>query len=160
MGAPKLHLQKAGALRKGTHKAGIRGARQQGVHQALHLGLEGVSALFGQGGALRPQGVAPCGLLQVPDQIVELAVLLLLGGDGGGRGAAGKGQRQGQQQAEDASSHGSPSFTWGQRTVNTAPPPDRLAAEILPPRFSRVSRTMESPRPVPPAARERALSTR
>ena len=48
----------------------------------------------------------------------------------------------------------------GQRTVNTAPPSGRLAAETVPPRFITVSCTMDNPKPVPPAARDRALSTR
>ena len=67
-----------------------------------------------------------------------------------------------------AQQHGNPSLfhVWpppsrqGQRTVKTAPPPGRLAASTVPPRFSTVSLTMANPRPVPPAARDRALSTR
>ena len=54
----------------------------------------------------------------------------------------------------------SPPSAAGHRTVNTDPPPERLAASTVPPRRFTVSLTMDRPRPVPPAARDRALSTR
>ena len=109
---------------------------------------------------LRPQGIAARGVGQIRLQEIEV-VCLALAGNAGLSPAEGR-QKGGAQQ------HGNPSLfhVWpppsrqGQRTVKTAPPPGRLAASTVPPRFSTVSLTMANPRPVPPAARDRALSTR
>ena len=52
------------------------------------------------------------------------------------------------------------SFWMGSRTVKQVPFPSRRWAVTSPPWRRAVSRTIERPNPVPPAARERALSTR
>ena len=44
--------------------------------------------------------------------------------------------------------------------VNVVPLPSSLEALIVPPWSSTICLTMDSPSPVPPVARERALSTR
>ena len=51
-------------------------------------------------------------------------------------------------------------YTTGSSTLNTAPPPSRLAAEILPPCASTSCRAMASPRPLPPRLRSRPRSAR
>ena len=75
----------------------------------------------------------------------------------------GEQQRKNEKREQErlSSSHVSPSLrTAGSRTVKQVPPPARALTAMLPPRRRTVSATMESPRPVPPAARERILSTR
>ena len=70
-------------------------------------------------------------------------------------------QQQGKEQREQAFHAVSPPCARGRRTVNTVPTPDwRCPTSMVPPRRSTVSRTMDRPRPVPPTARERFLSTR
>src|SRR5205085_12210892 len=48
----------------------------------------------------------------------------------------------------------------GMRRVKVEPVPGRLHSFTSPPWFAATCLTMASPRPVPPVARERALSTR
>ena len=77
--------------------------------------------------------------------------------------AAGKENRRCDDQRLHANRcfQGSPSHLYsGKRTVKRAPPCARLDASTVPPYFSTVSRTIARPSPVPPASRERALSTR
>ena len=69
----------------------------------------------------------------------------------GSQRGAGRPPRRGQEPS---------SSRQGQRAVNRDPPWTRFSAVTVPPRLLTVSLTMERPRPVPPAARERALSTR
>ena len=74
-------------------------------------------------------------------------------GRGGGRGRGEGGGHVG-------SARASPSRDSGMRTVNVLPVPGRLSTAMSPPwRFTECF-TMARPRPVPPLARERALSTR
>ena len=78
-------------------------------------------------------------------------------------GAAGKQQCQTKQQEKDPLFHSSASSrrARGSSTMNTVPLPDcRCWARMEPPRRRTVSLTMLRPRPVPPTARERFLSTR
>ena len=72
------------------------------------------------------------------------------------------GDRGRQQQGNDTLFHASsPLSASGRYTVNTVPTPFApWPAEMVPPRFSMVSFTMDSPSPVPPTSRERILSTR
>ena len=78
--------------------------------------------------------------------------------------AAGEQKEEGNSQGEKGPSHrGSPpssGVSQGKPTVNTLPSGSRRWAVTQPPWRRTVSRTMDRPRPVPPAARERALSTR
>ena len=109
-------------------------------------------------------GVAAIGVRQRPLQKIELIrrSLRLLPDSGRSHGAADDQQHQSAKRQHDPSfPHGSrPPSASGQRTMNTAPPPGALVAVTVPPRLCTVSCTMERPSPVPPAARERALSTR
>ena len=77
-------------------------------------------------------------------------------------GAQARRQRRRQQQGNDTLFHASsPLSASGRYTVNTVPTPFApWPAEMVPPRFSMVSFTMDSPSPVPPTSRERILSTR
>ena len=140
-----------------------------GLQQPLHHGPGQVQRLHVPAavndGGHSNNGVAaqaPLGILGKVRQVIELKGVSAVADGLVDDGTAGEHcERQSQQQSK-SSSHGVSSSRWarGQRTVNTAPPPGRLAASTVPPRRSTVSRTMDKPRPVPPAARERALSTR
>src|SRR5699024_9255998 len=93
----------------------------------------------------------------------QVAVIDLIRPAPGLPAAAGQeGPRQGSQEQEgkDTFHAGSPPSPTRKVTVNRLPPPSRGATAISPPWRRTASRAMDSPRPVPPAARERALSTR
>ena len=134
-------------------------AGQQLRHQPFRQGPGVPDLPILQRHRLRPQGVRPGRVVQVRHP--EVQVIGLAGGGVGPAQAQDQQQRGAQRRRDDTLSHRSPPPSrQGQRTVNTAPPPGRLAASTVPPRLLTVSLTMARPRPVPPAARERALSTR
>ena len=53
-----------------------------------------------------------------------------------------------------------PPHAAGNKIVNVDPRPNRLSTLIVPPILSTTCFTIDSPNPVPPTARDRALSTR
>ena len=156
---PELQVQQLHTLRQGA----LQLSRQRPCQQPLHYGLGSLLAVRilrqSQRRPHRPDAVAAPGLLlgnQVVDQRPLLPALRL------GRGGAGRQRQAGRQQPGDSPLHALSSFSaaLGRVTVNRVPPLGRLSARIAPPRRLTVSLTMLSPSPVPPAARERALSTR
>src|SRR5699024_4112830 len=136
---------------------GLR-AGDQPLHHRLRPLLQGGVLRQAQIRGLRTNGVAAAGLLrQVVDQIAAGSLLVL-----GDEAAGGQKQQRRQQRDQPLSSHGpssSPSRQ-GSVTINRVPPPGAPSARTTPPRRLTVSLTMLSPKPVPPAARDRALSTR
>ena len=149
----------------------IRGTNEQIKQNLIGAGNDMVQVQLTQDGSTvdfsygeLPEGIAAIGVRQRPLQKIELIrrSLRLLPDSGRSHGAADDQQHQSAKRQHDPSfPHGSrPPSASGQRTVNTAPPPGALAADTVPPRLCTVSCTMERPSPVPPAARERALSTR
>ena len=157
-----LHGIQAGSLGKRTFQSLIHRPFQQLRHQRLRLLRCGIRSAA-QDTLLRPKGIAAAGRAEIPFHKVQVVNVCRLLTDADRTDSAANGHQQNRRQ-----SHCHPAFfhtapppsAAGQRTVNTAPPSGRLAADTVPPRFVTVSCTMERPRPVPPAARERALSTR
>ena len=127
-----------------------RRPRQQCVQHGGHRGLPLIGAAVQRGGKLAPLGGEP-----------ELQPLVLRRG-GGGAPPAQRQRQRGAQQLDGGSAHGpSSSRSAGNSASNRVPRPAGLGPAVISPPWRRaVSRAMESPRPVPPAARERALSTR
>ena len=160
-GAIQFQRQKGRPRRDGAAQGLIRGSLQKGRQQYPGYLLRVLALLFLQMDDLRAQRIAPgnTGEICFPEKqfIIPFAPL----GGHSRIGTAGAQQHQSAQQQRKETSHtASPPFAAGQRTVNTDPPSGRLAASTVPPRRFTVSLTMERPNPVPPAARERALSTR
>ena len=153
MEAALLHLpaQQAHPLGEGGGEAlGLRRG-QQGVHQ----GRDGVAAAPLKGLTVQRQGGKAVGQGGVVHAVAALRFLRA-------GGAASGGQSQQTAQCRDASSHRPTSspFHCAKLTSKQVPSGSRRRAVTAPPCWSTVSRTMDRPRPVPPAARERALSTR
>ena len=157
-----FHGVQAGSRREGAFQRGIPGALQQLRHQGARQLLRG-GILLMQGPLLSPEGIAAGrGAEVLLHKIQAIGGHRLLPDAHRADGAAhGNQQHRRKQNGKPAFFHTAPPpSAAGHRTVNTAPPSGRLAAETVPPRLATVSCTMERPRPVPPAARERALSTR
>ena len=131
--------------------------RQRRLHPFLPVAVG--QRVPGHGGIA--QGVAAREMGQIGGTIVELEAAFLLPQPGYAAACQGKRQTKGQDYGDDASHWASPPSARGSVTVNTVPRPlGRWAAVMVPPRAATVSCTMLSPRPVPPMARERILSTR
>ena len=135
---------------------------QKRLHERLRRLLRLQIRKARQAYGFRPQRVAACCAVQILRPEIQQIRIRLRTRSGHHRIGAARQQTRQCRRTEDAHFlfHGVSSPFQGQRTVNTAPPPGRLAAWAVPPRFFTMSLTMLRPRPVPPAARERALSTR
>ena len=141
-------------LGEGGDQAALGGAGQQGTHQLLHPGAGGARV----GLALDSGSMELAVVIGVGAEIQQHPRILSPGAAAGQQ--EGEGYRQGQQQTLHRSSPPTSGVSQGKPTVNTLPSGSRRWAVTQPPWRRTVSRTMDSPRPVPPAARERALSTR
>ena len=147
---------------KGQLKELVRGSVEETLNELLDHGAGNVRS----GGVLVQAQIHPypgdsvstARPLQIGAEIEQISLLrlyfLLVA-------ACSKPQQQDQgQDQRNSSFHSVSPLSLGMRMVKTVPPPIRGRASMVPPRRRTVSLTMDSPRPVPPAARERALSTR
>ena len=153
--AGKLAAAQLDSLGNGTAIAGLRAAAQQLLQGGLGLLVHGEGLLPGPVHGDGGDGIAAWGVGQTVDPKDGHLLLAC--------GAAGKQQRQAQEQKKQALFHVSSSSrrARGSSTMNTVPLPDcRCSARMAPPRRRTVSLTMLRPRPVPPTARDRFLSTR
>ena len=149
----QLVAEQSGALGEGGGQVHALRLGQQGVYQLLDDLLFAVQRV-----GLRVQRTA--GGVAV-GQEVEV-IVLLVGGSGFELAGPIDGQQEQHPQGDTeqpflhvGSSRASGSVTWKQ-----APPALPSVRRMEPPACKTVSWTMDSPSPVPPASRERALSTR